>query len=114
MTIKTQLLIGLPLLAIAFPVGYMLALYMHEVKVPPETLYERVMEAQKEPIKEPESQPIKEIVPLIPKVKMWNYCFPDYKIGKAECIEASSLEEARKQAEFMGLGTKEVLSTWRQ
>ena len=54
-TNRTQLLLGLPLLAIAFPVGYFLAMYTAKIEeVPYETLYERIMETSKEPTKEPE------------------------------------------------------------
>ena len=113
MTIKIQLLIGLPLLAIAFPVGYMLALYTHKVEVPSETLYERVMETPKEPEKPAEVKTTEEPAPL-PKYYLWTYYFPDYETGKAVGIKAPALEDARREAIEQELGQDEVLSTWRK
>ena len=45
---------------------------------------------------------------------MWSYYFPNYETGQAVKINAIDLDAAKWIAEIRGLGTEEVLSTWRQ
>ena len=45
---------------------------------------------------------------------MWSYYFPNYVTGMPVKINAIDLEAAEWIAEIRGLGTEEVLSTWRQ
>ena len=111
MTKTTQILIGLPILAIAFPVGYFIAMMLNvpEPEAMPVEIKEVIQEVKEEQTETEEKLPL----PKIQEPKVWTYCFPDFKTGRPVPIEAVSVEEARKQAVILGIGTEEVLSTWR-
>lgn len=115
MTIKTQLLIGIPILAFAFPVGWFIAFFYYAPEeIPREPIKEAIQKAEEPKIEKRTEEKIEVEEYQLPKYNLWTYYFPDYQTGKAVGIEDISLEEARKQAIFMGLGETEVLSTWRQ
>jgi len=121
MTKLKGIIILICVVIIGFWGGNIIGFFTYEPKNMPETLpKETLYETRKEPTTRPkiEIEPV-EIEPVefdFPTytMKMWTYYFPDYKTGKAVGIKAISLDEARKVAEIQGLGTKDVLSNWKQ